>query len=87
MAQPSAAEIQYQLYHINDDKSAQMVSSQICGMVIAFVAVALRLVSRRVGRVSILADDYMVVVALVRIAPRGHTSLKSSPRINAWFNI
>ena len=71
MAQPSAAEIQYQLDHIKDDKSVQMVSSQICGMVIAFVAVALRLVSRRFGRVPIQADDFMIVVALVRIASRG----------------
>ena len=78
MAQPSASEIQYQLNHINDDKSVQMLSSQICGMVIAFVAVALRLVSRRVGRVPILADDYMVVVALVRTTLRGYFLSRSS---------
>ena len=71
MAQPSAADIQYQLDHINDDKSVQMVSSQICGMVIAFVAVALRLVSRRIGRVPVLVADFMIVVALVRPTLRG----------------
>ena len=65
MAQPSPGEIQYQLSHINDNKSGQMLSSQICGMVIASIAVALRLVSRRVGRVPILADDFVLVVALV----------------------
>ena len=78
MAQSSSSEIQYQLNHINDDKSGQMVSSQVCGMVIAFAAVALRLVSRRVGRVPILADDYMIVIALVGLSSRRYTSLRSS---------
>lgn len=77
MGQPSSSEVQYQLNHINDNKSVEMVSSQICGMVVAFVAVALRLLSRRVGRVPILSDDYMIVVALVRTYPRSHISLRS----------
>jgi len=77
MAQPSSSEVQYQLNHINDNKSLEMVSSQICGMVIAFVAVALRLLSRRVGRVPILSDDYMIVVALVGANPRSYTSSRS----------
>ncbi len=65
MATPNAAEIQYQLSHIHDDRSRDIVSSNIVCGIIAIIAVTLRLASRRLCKAAILADDYVCLAALV----------------------
>ena len=61
----SPAEIEYEMSHIKDDRQKEMiVSSAIC-IAIAIIAVILRLVARRLSRAKIMADDYMIIVALV----------------------
>lgn len=65
MATPNAAEIQYQLSHIHDDRSKDIVSSNIVCGIIAIIAVTLRLASRRLCKAAILADDYVCFAALV----------------------
>ena len=67
MASPSPSEIQYQLTHIHEDHSSDIVVSHIICITLATVAVALRFVSRRVCRAAILSDDYMIIAALVRL--------------------
>ena len=67
MAAPSPAEIQYQLEHIHEDRSSDIVISHIVCMTLATVAVILRFTSRRLCKAAILADDYMILVALVRV--------------------
>lgn len=68
MAQPDAQEIQYQLAHIDQDRSNDIVISHGICIVIAVVAVVLRFSSRRLCKAPILADDYMTISALVRLS-------------------
>ena len=65
MATPNPAEIQYQLLHIHEDRSQDIVNSNTICMVIAIVAVTLRFVSRRLCKAAILADDFVCLAALV----------------------
>ncbi len=64
MASPS--DIQYQIDHINDDRGSAIITSHAIVLSLAVIAVMLRFVSRRLCRTQILADDVMIVVALVR---------------------
>ena len=68
MAPPSAEEIEYQLAHIHQDRSSDIVVSHAICIVIALIAVVLRFSSRRLCKAPILADDYMIIVALVRLS-------------------
>ena len=65
MPTPTAAEIQYQLAHIKDDRSQAIVVSHIICIIFAIIAVVVRITSRRLCRVAILADDYVCILALV----------------------
>ena len=65
MAVPNPAEVQYQLEHIHEDRSSDIVISHIICMTLATAAVLLRFTSRRLCKAAILADDYMIIVALV----------------------
>lgn len=65
MATPNAAEIQYQLSHIQEDRSKDIVNSHIVCAIIAIIAVSLRLASRRLCKAAILADDYVCFAALI----------------------
>ena len=65
MAAPSPAQIQYQYEHINEDRSSDIVVSHIVCLTLATVAVILRFTSRKVCKAAILADDYMIIAALV----------------------
>ena len=68
MVVPSPAEIQYQHAHIHDDRSFNIVISHALCLPIAFVAVLLRFVSRRMVKASIQADDWLIVIALFFLA-------------------
>lgn len=68
MALPNTQEIQYQLAHIHEDRSNDIVVSHAICIVIAVVAVVLRFASRRLCKAPILADDFMTIVALVRFS-------------------
>ncbi|KAL9045427.1 MAG: hypothetical protein Q9214_001524 [Letrouitia sp. 1 TL-2023] len=60
----SADEVQYQLAHVHDDRSPELYASQIICYTLACIAVALRLISRRLVRAKLQNDDYMILVAL-----------------------
>lgn len=61
----SPDEVHYQLAHVHDDRSPELYASQIICYVLACIAVALRLISRRLVRAKLQHDDYMIFVALV----------------------
>ncbi|KAL8948273.1 MAG: hypothetical protein Q9222_005521 [Ikaeria aurantiellina] len=63
MAMPSQEEIQYQLSHIHDDRSSDIVVSHAIGIALAASAVFLRFVARRLSKATVGADDYMIVAA------------------------
>ena len=66
MSQISPQQLQYQKAHIRDDlRSLLLVACAVCWPV-ACVTVLLRLLARRLTRLPLQADDYMIVVALVR---------------------
>lgn len=59
-------QLQDQLAHINDDRSQGMLAAAITFIVITIAVTGLRLSSRRIQGLRLGADDYMVVVSLVR---------------------
>lgn len=67
MALPTSEEIQYQEEHIHDDRSGNIVTSHAICIALAAIAVLLRLIARRMCKASIRADDWMIIVALVRL--------------------
>ena len=59
------AEIKYELAHIRDDRASNIVVSSVICISLATIAVMLRLLARRLSKAKILADDYMMIFALV----------------------
>lgn len=68
----SPEEIAYQLANYEQDKTPALKGSSICLIILATIAVVLRMLSRRIkGKESRMgmfgADDYSIVLALVRM--------------------
>lgn len=61
----SPAEIRYELAHIHESRAPNIVVSSIICFSLAITVVILRLLARRLSKVRILADDYMMMFALV----------------------
>ncbi|KAJ9205646.1 hypothetical protein DTO027B5_3342 [Paecilomyces variotii] len=57
-------QIQYQMSHKDDDRRAGIVASISIMLVVAYGAVILRVVARRIGRVPLKMDDWMIMVGL-----------------------
>ncbi|MCJ1263532.1 hypothetical protein MMC22_003402 [Lobaria immixta] len=62
----TAEEIKYQQDHKDQNKTAHLVAANVVGLVAAYVAVALRLISRRMSHAALKADDWMMMVGLVK---------------------
>ena len=58
-------EIDYQLAHIDEDRSVALIVSHTICLVLAGFAIVLRLIARRMSKAAIKADDYMIIVAFV----------------------
>ena len=56
---------QYQLAHVHERRRKSIAVAYAICLSIAFVAVIMRFVSRRIGRSSYGADDWSMVVAMV----------------------
>lgn len=56
-------EIDYQLIHIDEDRSEALVVSHTICLVLAGIAIILRLIARRISKAAIKADDYMIILA------------------------
>lgn len=65
MAAPSPAEIQYQLRHIHDDQSDQIIAAFGVCLGFAVIAVLLRFVARHLTRAPLGGDDWTTLVGLV----------------------
>ena len=66
MSLPSS-EVQYQLAHIHEDRASDIVISHAVVLPLAVIAVVARFIARRLCKAHIGLDDYMIVVALVRL--------------------
>ena len=66
MALP-ASEIQYEQAHITDNATNSILAASVICFVVAGSAVSLRLISRRLKQLSLGVDDYLAIVAMVRL--------------------
>ncbi|KAI4278561.1 MAG: hypothetical protein L6R35_006086, partial [Caloplaca aegaea] len=64
MTAPSASEIQYQLQHIHEDTSNQIIAAFGVCLGIATCAVLLRFVARHITRAPLAGDDWTIVAGL-----------------------
>lgn len=58
-------EIQYELENTHDNRAPNIIVSYTVCLSLAFIAVALRFVARRVSKASLRADDWWIVISLV----------------------
>jgi hypothetical protein len=65
MGMPTLAQIQYMEAHITDDKRPNLIAAFTVSIALAYIAVILRFVARRRRGVQLLADDWLIFVALV----------------------
>ncbi|KAI4259269.1 MAG: hypothetical protein L6R42_004641 [Xanthoria sp. 1 TBL-2021] len=61
----SPAEQLYQLHHIDDDRRPAGISGLVIPCILAYIAVVLRVYSRKVSDASLQADDHLIVISLV----------------------
>ena len=64
MALPPS-DIQYQEAHIKDNAQTSIIASFVITFTIAFIATFLRLIARRLQRLKLQTDDYMLVTGTV----------------------
>ena len=64
MVVPSPAEIEYQLAHIHENRSANLIISHALCLPLAVTAVILRFISRRSIKARLQADDWLIIAAL-----------------------
>lgn len=62
-----AAASEYQQLHIHDSRVHKIVVSLAVCLPAAYIAVVLRFISRRIGKVPLKADDWWIVVGLVSL--------------------
>lgn len=65
MSTLSKQEIEYELAHASDNRGPSLITAYAICLSLAYLAVILRLISRRKSRNAFLADDWMVVAGLV----------------------
>lgn len=63
---PTPAELSYEQTHINESRVTGLLVSNILCLGLAYVAVALRFLCRRVGRIKYDWDDWLILLGLVR---------------------
>ena len=61
-----ARELQYEQAHITDNATNSVIVANVICALIAGSAVLLRIVSRRLKKLSLGVDDYMAMSAMVR---------------------
>ena len=67
MATPTPTEVSYSQAHLNDDRIPTIIAVDTLLLSVASIAVILRFVSRSIVKSALRADDWMIVVGLVRI--------------------
>lgn len=70
MAAPTPEQIQYQLQHIQDDRSDEIITALGICLAFAIITVLLRFVARHLTGAPLGADDWTILFGLVRSKPR-----------------
>ena len=63
---PTPAEIEEQMLHVSDNMVPSIIAVNVVCLTIACIAIALRFQARRVARIRYEADDWLILVGLVR---------------------
>ena len=66
MSTLSPAEVQYEQAHIYQQKSTTNIIVLSVFTFVAFVALCVRLASRKIQRAGFALDDYLIVIGMVR---------------------
>ena len=66
---PSPAQLMEEEMHVSDTMVPNIIAANVICLTIACIAVVLRFLARRMARVRYEADDWLIVVALVRGIP------------------
>ena len=61
-----AREVQYEQAHITDNLTYSIIAANVICPLVAGSAVLLRIISRRLKKLSLGVDDYMAMLAMVR---------------------
>lgn len=64
---PSPAEIEDMYLHIKDNRGPEVVAATAITFALATIAVILRLIARRISKAILLADDWTILAAWVRM--------------------
>ena len=63
---PTSSEIRYEQLRINETAVPGLLASNIVGLTVAYIAVGLRFLCRRIGRINHDWDDWLAVSGVVR---------------------
>ena len=64
---------------LNDYRGNQLIGFYVAAISLAYLAVAMRLASQKISGVKVGLDDYLVIVALVRLFPGHNLRVTFSP--------
>lgn len=67
MATMDPTELQYLESHRNETRQPNFIASLVIGSVLAYTAVALRLIARRKQKLHLAADDWWIIGSLVSV--------------------
>lgn len=71
----STSEMQFQLEHAAEDRSANVIAAVATCLCLAFIAVSARFFARKTTKTPLGADDWMIFVALVRVSRSPQASM------------
>ncbi|KAL8945985.1 MAG: hypothetical protein Q9222_007558 [Ikaeria aurantiellina] len=65
MSTISPEQLQYYEEHASDDRRPNMLAAAICGLILSYLAVALRFFARRTSATQVGLDDWLILAALI----------------------
>lgn len=66
IVKPTAEQLDYQRQHIDDNRVGTLIAANVVSFSLGFIAVCMRLASRRMAHIDFKADDWFILGALVR---------------------
>jgi hypothetical protein len=66
----SPEDIAYYKAHANDDYRPNEIAANVCGCVVAVIAIILRIIARRISSARFGLDDWFILGAMVKLAAR-----------------
>lgn len=69
------SEMQYQLEHATEDRSAHVIAAVVTCLCLAFIAVGARFFARKATKTPLGADKWMIFIALVRVSHSPQASM------------